>query len=69
MIRRSVKDMRHAECTSLLLDEIQTITNQTKQFISAASGVVWRQELMIHFGHHYFTTRSLILLPTLTTQS
>lgn len=45
MIRRSVKDMRHAEFTSLLLDQIQQITNQTKLFISAASGVVWRQEL------------------------
>lgn len=36
--------MRHAEFTSLLLDHIQPLTNQTKLFISAASGVVWRQE-------------------------
>lgn len=42
--RRSVKDMRHAEFTSLSLDLIKLITNRTKLFISAASGAVWRQE-------------------------
>lgn len=63
MIRRSVKDMRHAEFTSLLLDQIQSITNQTKLFISAVSDVVWRQVLMIHVGQHYLTTWCLILLP------
>lgn len=40
IIRRSVKDMRHAEFTSLSSDQIQPITNQA----SAASGVVRRQE-------------------------
>lgn len=63
MIRRSVKDMRHAEFTSLLLDQIQLITNQTKLFISAVSDVVWRQVLMILVGKHYLTTWCLILLP------
>lgn len=44
IIRRSVKDVRHAEFTSLLSDKIQPITNQAKLFISAASGVVRREE-------------------------
>lgn len=50
--------MRHAEFTSLLLDQIHPITNQTKLFISAASGVVWRHEC---------TPPSHSLFPTLTT--
>lgn len=45
MIRRSVKDMRHAEFTSLFLDENQLITNKNQFiFIGAASDVAWRQD-------------------------
>lgn len=43
-ICRQVRDIRHAEFTSLLLDSTQPINNHVKLFIDAAPGLVRRQE-------------------------
>lgn len=60
--------MRHAEFTSLLLDQIQLITNQSKPFISAASGKVWRLECpplsyYVDFVSLYYTDDSKLTGP------
>lgn len=43
-ICRQVRDIRHAEFTSLLLDPTQPINNHVKLFNAAAPGLVRRQE-------------------------